>query len=55
MHTNIAHEYLDRVLKTDPPLFLEFLLYVSSLEDVEFTIHSWLVWAEIERQAKAGS
>jgi len=44
MHSGIAHEFLDWVLKTDPPLFLEFLLYISSLEDLDFTIHTRLIW-----------
>ena len=55
MHSGLAHEFLDRTLKTDPPLFLEFILFISAIEDVEFTIHSRLVWQEIERQSKAGS
>ena len=55
MHTGIAHEFLDRVMKIDPPLFLEFLLHVSAIEDTDFTIHTRLVWQEIEKHAKAGS
>ena len=48
MHSEIAHEFLDRVLKIDPPLFLDFILFISSLEDLDFTIHTRLIWNEIE-------
>ena len=55
MHHGLAHEFLDRLLKIDPPLFLEFILHVSSLDELDFTMHTRLVWQEIARQAQAGS
>jgi len=55
MHTKYAHEFLDRVLKVDPPLFLEFMLYIAQIEDIQFTMHTKLLWQEIEKQSKAGT
>lgn len=55
MHAEFAPAFLEKVLKTDPPLFLEFLLYVSSQEDLDFTIHSRLIWQEVERESSVGS
>ena len=55
MHPSLAHEFLDRVLKTEPPQFIDFLLHISNIEDLDFTVHTRLIWQEIEKQAKAGS
>ena len=55
MHSAYANEFMDRILKIDPPLFLDFILFISSMEDLDFTLHTKLLWQELESQAKAGS